>query len=388
MRRLLIVSLALLTLALLTLALAGAASAAPAPAGPQPGGYRFVHAVPAAGFGDMVGFTPVPGSPNSAIVVQKSGVLWRVQLHGGQPVQFADFRSLMLSNLGSEEGLLGFAFSPNYAKDHRIYVDYTAPSRGSSGRQSLLVRYRVKAGRVDLDTGRILLHVYQPFENHNGGQLKFGPDNMLYYSLGDGGAGGDPFKNGQNLGTLLGKILRLDVSGPGTYRVPRTNPFVGRAGARPEIWAYGLRNPWRFSFDRKTGALWVGDVGQESWEEVDHIRRGGNYGWNVMEGSHCYAASPCDRSGKILPRAEYSHSFGCSITGGYVYRGKAMPQLQGWFIYGDYCSGRVWAVNTQGRGRPVEIASAGANITSWGELPSGELVAVTFGGGLLRLTRK
>ena len=230
---------------------------------------------------------------------------------------------------------------------------------------------------MDMASERVILEVPQPFANHNGGQLAFGPDGFLYWGLGDGGSAGDPQDNGQKLSTLLASILRLDVSGD-TYAVPPTNPFVSVAGARPEKYAYGLRNPWRFSFDSATGDLWAGDVGQDKWEEIDRITAGGNYGWSIMEGFECYRTPNCDQTGLTLPRAAYGHDLGCSVTGGYVYRGAAMPELQGWYVYGDYCSGRIWALDTAGGQRAGASRGAGHPITSFGVLPNGEIVVVSF----------
>ena len=207
-------------------------------------------------------------------------------------------------------------------------------------------------------------------------------------------ARGDPQRNGQNLGTLLGKILRIDVSGlsaTGDYKIPADNPFVGTAGARGEIWAYGLRNPWRFSFDKETGLLWAGDVGQNSWEEIDIITKGANYGWNIMEGFHCYSpATGCDQSGLTLPLVEYDHSQGCSVTGGYVYRGDKIPSLQGYYIYGDYCSGNIWALGYQNNAvtRNILLAESGLSITSFGEDLAGNLYILSREGGIYTLVQK
>ncbi len=355
------------------------------PAPPNPGDYRLEHIIPGASFNSMLDFAPIPGS-NFAVVVTKEGPIYRVPITGTGASLFANLAPLLADSMGNEEGVLGLAFSPTYETDHLVYVDYTADRSG--GHKSVLSRFKVKGNSIDLSSEQVLLQIDQPYENHNGGRLAFGPDGYLYYSLGDGGSGGDPHRYGQNLNTLLGKILRLDVSGSGGYSIPGDNPFIDTAGARDEIWAYGLRNTWRFSFDRATGELWAGDVGQNRWEEVDRIVRGGNYGWNVLEGFECYNASSCNRSGKIPPRTAYGHDEGCSITGGYVYRGSASPELDGYFIYGDFCTGRVWGVKTIGTADPVLLVDSPYMITSFGELPSGEVIAVTFNGALYRLGRK
>ena len=255
---------------------------------------------------------------------------------------------------GTEEGLLGLAFDPGYSVNGYLYVYYSA----ALPRRSVLSRFslsRTNPGVADPDSERIIMEIPQPAANHNGGQLAFGPDAYLYVGLGDGGYGGDPFRNGQNVGTLLGTILRLDVTdvpGGAAYAIPPDNPFVGVEGAREEVWAYGFRNPWRFSFDELgdgQGRLWVADVGQNRWEEIDLVERGLNYGWNVMEGAHCFSSGlNCDTAGLQLPVIEYDHSDGCSVTGGYVYRGQAIPSLVGSYLYGDFCSGRRWGMRYDG----------------------------------------
>jgi glucose/arabinose dehydrogenase len=244
---------------------------------------------------------------------------------------------------------------------------------------------------ADPESEVIIMEVEQPYSNHNAGQLAFGPDGYLYVALGDGGSAGDPLGNGQNLTTLLGSILRIDVnglSGPGDYGIPADNPFVGVEGAREEIWAYGLRNPWRFSFDLQTGLLWAGDVGQSSWEEIDIITKGANYGWNIMEGSHCYSpATGCNQSELTLPVVEYDHSQGCSVTGGYVYRGDQIASFQGYYIYGDYCSGNIWALAYDGSvvTENILLVDSGLSITSFGEDLAGNLYILDRQGGVYTL---
>jgi glucose/arabinose dehydrogenase len=223
--------------------------------------------------------------------------------------------------------------------------------------------------------------------------MAFGPDGYLYIGLGDGGGSGDPQGNGQNLGTLLGSILRIDVSGlsaPGDYEIPADNPFVDTVGARAEIWAFGLRNPWRFSFDSETGLLWAGDVGQNLWEEIDIIVKGANYGWNIMEGFHCYSPSTgCDQSGLTLPLVEYDHSQGCSVIGGYVYRGDQIASLQGYYIYGDYCSGNIWALAYHNNAvtQNILLVESGLSITSFGEDLAGNLYILSRDGGIYTLVQ-
>ena len=354
------------------------ATPAPAPAiTPVAGGYTLTQVLPSATFGGMLGFAPIPGSGSEGVVVTQGGVIYRVPLSGSGPsAVYSDLSGLLISDPGFEEGLLGLAFSPGFQSDGRVYVYYTA----GGPRRSVLSRFQVVGGAINLGSETVLLEVPQPFENHNGGQIAFGPDGYLYVALGDGGSGGDPNGNGQNLSTLLGSILRLDVSGGG-YTVPPSNPFGS------EIYAYGLRNPWRFSFDRASGDLWAADVGQNRSEEVDRIVAGGNYGWNVMEGLECFNAASCDQGDLQLPRAVYGCDEGCSVTGGYVYRGASMPELDGWYVYGDFCSGRVWAVNTADSSPAVLLADTGLPIASFGELPDGELLALTFANAVYRLER-
>ena len=280
---------------------------------------------------------------------------------------------------GNEEGLLGLAFDPAYARNGFFYVYYSA----ASPRRSVISRFRAPGEGADPSSELIILEIGQPHSNHNGGEIAFGPDGFLYIGLGDGGSAGDPSGNGQDLGTLLGTILRIDVAlidEHGGYVVPADNPFVGKSGTRPEIWAYGLRNPWRFSFDRLSGDLWTADVGQNRYEEVDLILPGSNYGWNTMEGAHCFAERDCSGVGLVLPVAEYGRADGCSVTGGYVYRGSRLPSLYGAYVYGDFCSGRIWALRFDGRAvtEHIQIADTDLQISAFAEGPDGELFVVSF----------
>jgi glucose/arabinose dehydrogenase len=287
---------------------------------------------------------------------------------------------------GNEEGLLGLAFHPDYGNDGTFFVDYTA----DTPRRTVIARYSVSAANPDVadpSSERIILEVEQPYQNHNGGQLQFGPDGYLYIGMGDGGSGGDPQGNGQNLSTLLGAILRIniDMSGPGSnYSIPQDNPFAGNSkGYREEIYAYGLRNPWRFSFDSQTGDLWVGDVGQDAIEEIDVIEAGGNYGWNIKEGTACYnPVLGCNDTGLINPVAEYNHSVGECIIGGFVYRGEAVPLLVGYYIYADFMSGRIWSLKYDG-GTVVEnnkLFDSGLSISSFGIDAQNKLLILAFDG--------
>ena len=289
-------------------------------------------------------------------------------------------------SLGSEQGLLGLAFAPD---GRTLFINYT-----DTNGDTHVTSYAMKDGRADPSTARDILVVDQPYSNHNGGNLVFGPDGYLYVGLGDGGSGGDPHGNGQSRSTLLGKMLRIDPTptADGPYAIPPDNPFVDQEGTRPEIWALGLRNPWRYSFDRATGDLWIGDVGQSAWEEVDRqpVGRGGeNYGWNVMEGDHPYSGAPAP-PGLVAPVYEYSHGGGgCSVTGGYVYRGEAIPDLAGAYVFGDFCIGKLEALRFAD-GKVREHRDLGPNVpslSSFGEDADGELYALSLSGGVFRLAR-
>jgi quinoprotein glucose dehydrogenase len=281
----------------------------------------------------------------------------------------------------SEEGLLALAFHPGFAANGRLFA-WWMPRGGA--RRTVLAEFRCATApfRVVDETPRELLTVDQPFANHNGGDLRFGPDGMLYISLGDGGGGGDPVKAGQRRDTLLGKILRIDVNRDQGYAVPADNPFVGQSGVRSEIWAWGLRNPWRMAFG-PDGALWCADVGQNAREEVNLIVRGGNYGWNQREGTVAYKDGRSDPS-FIEPVTDYPHSEGRSVTGGEVYAGAALPALRGRYVFGDWTNGRIWSVSKAGD-RRLELASA-ARPSSFGNDGRGELVLCDYQGGrVLRL---
>lgn len=316
---------------------------------------------------------------------------------------------------GSEQGLLSVAFPPGYgvSKDY-FYVYYT---RTDGNNQLSRFHLTNDPNVADANSEEMILSFNHPqYQNHNGGQLVFGPDGYLYIGTGDGGGGGDLFGNAQNLGVLLGKILRIDVetgspapftpthwvylplinkgnggNAPATYKIPGTNPFVGKASYRGEIWALGLRNPWRFSFDRMTNDLYIGDVGQNQYEEVDfqpaNSPGGENYGWNIMEGFHCYASSSCDQTGLVLPVAEYNHSADISITGGFVYRGQDYPSLQGIYFYGDYGSGRIRGLQHQGSSWDIKedkiLLDTAYRISTFGEDQSGELYLADYNGGTI-----
>ena len=334
---------------------------------------------------------PDDGQDHILVTEQKGRILVfpNVQQAKGAAV-FLDITDRV--NEGSnEEGLLGLAFDPNYSDSGYLYVYYSA----AGPRRSVLSRFSVSAGDpnvADQASERVIMEIPQPFSNHNGGQIAFGPDGYLYISVGDGGAGGDPRGNGQNKATLLGSILRIDIrsgSDDARYRVPRDNPFVDVPGARGEIWAYGLRNPWRFSFDSETGMLWVGDVGQNDWEEIDIVRKGLNYGWNIMEGNHCHSPrSNCDRTGLELAVAEYKiPTNGCSVIGGYVFRGRGKPSLLGAYVYGDFCSGKIWGLRYDGNSvtEHMLLVDSKLLISSFGQDLAGNLYILSRDDGIYRL---
>jgi glucose/arabinose dehydrogenase len=285
-----------------------------------------------------------------------------------------------VNDKGNEMGLLGLAFHPDYAENGFFYVNYTG-----AGGHTRIARFHAAGNSADATSEKILLTVEQPYSNHNGGALAFGRDGYLYAGLGDGGSAGDPHKNGQNTKTLLGKILRIDVDNGDPYAIPADNPFGN------EIWAYGLRNPWRISFDLATGDLWIGDVGQNTWEEVDYYPASGapgaNFGWSIMEGNHGYSDVP--QPGLLLPAAEYIHSKGnCSITGGYVYRG-ALPEWNGIYLYGDYCSGRIWALMlSAGSWQNQLMFETGELLTTFGQDEAGEVYFASDRGSIYHLTKK
>jgi len=343
------------------------------------------------GFSNPVLATNAGDGSNRLFVVEQPG---RIKIYKNNAVNGTPFLDITdrVNYDGSERGLLSLAFPPDYSTSGHFYVYYT----GASGTLTLS-RFSLTGDPdvADANSEQIVLTIaHSTYANHNGGNLAFGPDGYLYLSVGDGGSGGDPFGNGQNINTRLAKILRLDVEtgNPATYIVPASNPFVGVAGD-DLIWAYGLRNPWRYSFDRLTGDLYIGDVGQNAWEEVDFqsagFAGGANYGWNTLEGNHCYSpSSGCGTpAGYVPPVAEYSHgtndSIGCAITGGYVYRGAAYSSMQGIYFYSDYCTGRIWGMqNVGGTWVTKQLIDTPYNVSSFGEDEAGNLYLVNLGGSI------
>jgi uncharacterized repeat protein (TIGR03806 family) len=336
-------------------------------------------------FTNPIALEQAPGDSSRFFLAQKNGLVKRFanDANVSSAATFIDITARVNSG-PNEAGLLGMAFHPNFAQNHQVFLSYTAYSSTSPANlKSTISRFVSNDGGATLDPAseQVLVAFDQPFENHNGGNILFGPDGFLYAGFGDGGSGGDPLGNGQNINVLFGKMLRINVDGGSPYSIPPDNPFAS-GGGRGEIYAWGLRNPWRWSFDRATGELWVGDVGQDRYEEVDHVQLGGNYGWNIREGFHCYNATTCNTAGLIDPIVEYDHSQGISITGGYVYRGAAIPPLVGTYLYGDYGSGTIWGLfydPVTGRPAPQPLTQAGFNISSFGEGNDGELYVLRYG---------
>jgi glucose/arabinose dehydrogenase len=364
-----------------------------AQATPTSDGYALVQDVNTANVAGMVDFALIPGRPDEAVVLTQGGMLWRVSLTGAfARTEFGNLTGL--SRTGGEEGVLSLAFSPNFATDSRVYV-YSTPTAARCApitRCARISRFPVVSNDMIETSETVVLDIDQEIaqSNHNGGRLLFGPDGYLYLSIGDGGGGGDPNETGQDHTDLIGSVLRIHVTGQTTppYTVPADNPFVGVVGD-DLVWAYGFRNPWRYSFDRVSGDLWLGDVGQGSWEEVDKVVAGGNYGWDCYEGNAVFETAGCSSPPTpfIFPRAVYSLSGApCAVVGGYVYRGTLLPEIYGWFIYSDNCSGQIWAVNPADNSEPVQLFDSPYNVSSLAELPNGELLVLTFQNAIYRLT--
>jgi glucose/arabinose dehydrogenase len=330
-------------------------------------------------FSKPVFLTPSPDDTDRLFVVEQDGRI--LILTGGQrnSSPFLDIAEQL--STGGERGLLGLAFHPRYSSNGRFFLNYTRAQDGAT----VIAEYRVSSDPDKADPHeRILLTIPQPYRNHNGGMLAFGPDALLYIGMGDGGSGGDPENRAQNREELLGKFLRIDVDGSPPYRIPPDNPFVGQEG-KPEIFALGLRNPWRFSFDRKTGELWAADVGQHTWEEINVIEKGKNYGWRLLEGTHCFnPTTDCKRLPDLVdPLTEYHQEQGrCSVTGGYVYRGTRIPILQGTYLFGDFCSGEIWGFRN---GQTHLLLDTDLQISSFGEDRKGELYVIGHQGVIKKI---
>ena len=358
------------------------------------GKYKAASAFPSLSFTRPVDLQHAGDNTNRLFVVEQEGIIsvFPNQSNVSSKKTFLDLRE-KVDDTGNEEGLLGLAFHPNYETNGYFYVNYTTPDQ-----TTVISRFKVSTGNVDQadpNSEYKILEFDQPYSNHNGGQVSFGPDGFLYIAVGDGGSGGDPQGNGQSRATLLGKILRINVdqeADGNKYAIPADNPYAtNTSGYRKEIYAYGLRNPWRFSFDADNGRLWTGDVGQNAYEEIDIIVKGGNYGWKIMEGNHCYSpSSGCTQTGLIKPIWEYPRDQGISVTGGFVYRGPTLTELTGKYIYADFGSARVWALDHSNMSRPVntEILKADFNISSFGIDQNNELYLCAFDSKIYKLVKE
>jgi len=343
-----------------------------------------VDAFPNLSFSQPLDFQTPTGTSNRIYVAEKGGDI-KVFDNDASVNEASTFLDLGNIATSSEQGLLGFVFHPKFETNGFFYVHYT-PNSGVA----FVSRFSVSqndSNVAEANSELVILEIPQPQANHNGGQIAFGPDGFLYIAVGDGGGGGDPDGNSQNRTNLLGNILRIDVDNVETglnYAIPSDNPFIGESNVRGEIFAYGLRNPWRMSFDTQTGKLWTGDVGQNQTEEIDVVESGGNYGWNLFEGSDCFSGD-CNKTGLIEPIFEYAQDNGDrSITGGYVYRGNENASLQGKYIYGDFVSGRIWALNEDGNGNEL-ILESGLSIASFGTDVNQELYICAFDGSIYKL---
>ncbi|MGE0174982.1 MAG: sorbosone dehydrogenase family protein [Oligoflexales bacterium] len=322
-----------------------------------------------------VGMAFLPNS-KAALVIGQRGGLWTVE-EGKQAIAIGSIKD-RVSQRGYETGLLGIALHPDFTVNKKIYLNYTT---GYLRIKTRISEFQMKNGKLDVGSEKIILEFSQPYPNHKGGDIHFGSDGYLYIAVGDGGLLGDPHNNAQRLDTLLGKILRIDVDGGTPYAIPADNPFVNDQNARGEIFAYGFRNPWRFSFDRQTGDLWTGDVGQRGVEEIDIIKSGGNYGWRIMEGSSCFLVMSCNTFGLTYPVWEYPRTEGISVIGGYVYTGISLSQIRGQYIYGDFYSGKIWALTPGSEPINNLLLDTEIYISSFAEDQAGELYFLDHIGG-------
>lgn len=358
------------------------------PSAPPDGtAYELVEVV--SGFVRPVFLTHAGDGSGRSFIVEQNGKIFVMQDGNVLGTPFLD-ASALVSRDANERGLLGLAFHPNYAENGFFYLNYT-----DRAGNTVVTRYTISADDpnvADPDSAQTILGINQPYANHNGGDIAFGPDGYLYIGMGDGGSAGDPQGHAQNPSSLLGKMLRIDVDGGEPYAIPEDNPFVADSSYAPEIWALGVRNPWRFSFDALTGDLYIADVGQNQWEEVNFqpAGLGGiNYGWNIMEGMHRYSGEPVPE-GLTPPFAEYSHAEGCSITGGYVYRGEELPDLQGVYFFADYCSGVIWSSYRDASGiwQTNPFMESGLTVSSFGVDEAGELYVINHTGTVTKLAAK
>jgi len=386
-KRALLATVVLTTLALAACGSGGAARTIAA----GPGAVKGLRLARIASFSEPTYVTGAPGGGARVFVLQRSGQVMLLLNGRKQSRPFLNIAGSVNAQ-GGEQGLLGIAFPADYAKSGLFYVDYTIP-----GNDIKIVRFRRSAGNpnvADPGSARGVLTIdHHAFSNHNGGQLAFGREGELYIGVGDGGSENDPNDNGQNTGTLLAKILRIAPSPNGGYTIPSSNPFVGRAGKRPEIWSYGLRNPWRFSFDRATGDMIIGDVGQDSWEELDFVGAGtgagANFGWSIWEGNHRFRSGQAPHA--IAPVLTASHSSGyCAIIGGYVVRDKSLPGMYGRYVFGDYCRPKIESVKLA-RGRATGLRETGLEVpamSSFGQDASGHIYVTSLKGPVYRLLQR
>ncbi len=354
---------------------------------PNPSGYSWQMVI--SGLDKPEGLDNAGDGSGRLFIIEQGGLVRILKDGALLPTPFLDLTKKVICC--GERGLLGLAFHPKYAENGYFYVDYT--ENVNNQLYTVIARYSVSASdpnQADPNSELRLLQIEQPYQNHNGGEVQFGPDGYLYIGMGDGGSEGDPNGNGQSLQTLLGKILRIDVDNTQPYAIPADNPFANGGGLW-EIWAYGLRNPWRFSFDKLTGDLYIGDVGQDLWEEIDYLSAGSpggeNFGWNYYEGTHHYRGSPPAGAEFVMPVAEYSHDIGESVTGGYVYRGIDLSAWQGVYVYGDYGSGLVWGLLhlADGNWQNSLMFETGTNVSSFGVDENGEIYLVDYNGSILML---
>lgn len=344
----------------------------------------------ATGFNRPLYVTHAGDESNRLFLVEQSGKVWILNDGSRSAQPFLDISQIIspaaLGTGFTEQGLLGLAFHPDFASNRQFFVNFT-DRKG----ETVVAKYLVSESNpflADVNSGQVIFRLSQPYSNHNGGHIEFGPDGYLYIALGDGGWANDPLGAGQNRGLLLGSILRIDIDGASPYTIPSDNPFVDDTGAHDEIWAYGLRNVWRFSFDRLTGDMYIADVGQNQWEEINFQPAdspgGENYGWNVWEGNHIFAGGHAPNH--VPPIFEYTRNMGCSVTGGYIYRGEAVPDLYAAYIFGDFCTGRIWATwrDSELNWQTEQIMNTGMAISSFGEDEARELYVIDYAGALYR----
>ena len=359
--------------------------------------------------------TNYPNNNQKLLVVEQNGIIKIIENNKIQKIPFLDISNKVHQPLypADEMGMLGLAFDPNFNQNNFFYINYV-----NRKEYTIISRFKVKDNLGNAESEEILIKLKQPYPNHNGGNIEFGPDGYLYIGIGDGGSSGDPENRAQNLSNLFGTILRIDINTDKGYKIPVDNPFYDSAYAKKEIWSYGLRNPWRFTFDKKTGDMYIGDVGQWDWEEIDfesHDSKGGlNFGWNILEGNHCYKEHKlCESKDFTLPIFEYPHDAnylktligwrqkdvnGCSVTGGYVYRGKNKPKLYGRYFFGDYCTGKVWSLKNNDQNGNIDIKEHTNELlktmnkkqfylSSFGEDEDGELYLIDYSGNLYSITK-